>query len=302
MKSIKVVVTGGAGFIGSHLVDALVERGLDVHVVDDLSAGKKEWVNTGAELHVLDIADMQSLLPIFQGARCVFHLAARPQVQGSIDDPIGTHQVNVNGTVSVLEAARSAGVERLVFTSSGSVYGDQKTMPLREDMPVAPKSPYALHKAIGEMYCRTWGVTYGMKTVSLRYSNVYGPRSEPGGAYALVVAKFLKQRADGVPLTVTGDGKQTRDYVHVRDVARANIMAMESEMVGAGEVINIGSGRGASVNEIAAMIGGPITYIPARFEPRDAVMDISVAERALGWLPDVPTEVGIAELLSGGVK
>jgi UDP-glucose 4-epimerase len=292
----KVVVTGGAGFIGSHLVDALLEAGKEVAVIDDLSGGKRERVNPEATLHVVDIRDYDAIAPIIAGARKVFHLAALPRVQFSIEHPVETHEVNVNGTLNVLLAAKEAGVKRVVYSASSSAYGDQATLPLREDMLPAPLSPYGLHKFIGEHYARVFSEVYGLETVSLRYFNVYGARLDPDGAYALVIGKFLKQRAEGGPMTITGDGTQTRDFTHVRDVVRANILASERDTVGHGEMMNIGAGRNASINELAALIGGPVTYIPVRLEPKNTLADNTKARELLGWIPEVALADGIAEL------
>lgn len=295
---IKAIVTGGAGFIGSHITDELVQRRFEVHVVDDLSAGKKENVNPKAALHVCDVTDLGSIEPIFSGAQYVFHLAAVPRVPYSIEHPLETNKVNVEGTLCALIAAQKAGAKRFIYSASSSAYGDQEKMPLTEDMPASPKSPYGLHKYISELYCRLWSDIYGLPTVSLRYFNVYGPRIDPEGAYALVIGKFLKQRAAGEPMTITGDGEQTRDFTHVRDVVRANMLAMESSRVGTGEAINIGAGASKSMNELARLIGGPVTYIPPRLEPKHTLADNTRAKKLLGWAPEVPFKDGIAELKS----
>jgi UDP-glucose 4-epimerase len=292
----KVIVTGGAGFIGSNLVDAFVEKGWDVHVIDNLSAGKKEYVNPQATLHVVDIRNREEIEPLFKDVEYVFHLAALPSVQGSIDHPEESHDINVTGTLNVLIAAQKNNVKKVVFTSSAAVYGDQDIMPLREDMTAMPKSPYGVHKFIGEMYCKTWSTVYGLPTVCLRYFNVYGPRFNPDGAYALVIGKFMKLRAEGKPITITGDGTQTRDFVHVADIAAANSAAAESTSVKNGESINIGEGKNYSINKVAELIGGPIEYIPARLEAKDALADITKAEQLLGWKSTISLEKGITEL------
>jgi len=293
----KAIVTGGAGFIGSNLVDALVEKGYEVHVIDDLSAGKKEHVNAQVTLHVVDIRDLERIKPIFEGGSYVFHFAALPRVQYSIEHPVETSDVNIIGTLNVLEASRAAQVQRVVYSASSSAYGDQPVMPLVETMPASPKSPYGLQKYIGELYCRTWSEVYGLPTVSLRYFNVYGPRQSSEGAYALVIAHFLKQKRQGQPMTITGDGEQTRDFTHVSDVVRANILAAESPNVGKGEALNIGGGRSVSVNEIARLIDGPSIHVPARLEPRNTLADTSLAKRLLGWEASVVFEEGLARLL-----
>lgn len=292
-----MIVTGGAGFIGSNLVDALVKEGYEVHVIDNLVAGKRENINNKAKLHVIDIRNSEKLIPIFKNAKYVFHLAALPRVQYSIGHPVETNDVNVTGTICVLEAARKAKVERFVYSASSSAYGDQPITPLCEEMTPAPKSPYGLQKYIGELYCRIWSEIYGLKTVSLRYFNVYGLRQSEKGAYALVIAKFFKQKRQNKPMTITGDGKQTRDFTNVRDVVRANILAARSRKVGNGEIINIGGGRNISMNKIAEIIGGSVAYIPARLEPHDTLADITRAGKFLDWKPTINIEQGIRELM-----
>ena len=290
------VVTGGTGFIGSHLVTALLAEEYVVKIIDNESSGKQRKIPEGAEFFGQDINDTAALTKVMRGADFVFHFAALPRVQYSIEYPLETNAVNVGGTVSVLKAAHDAGVKRVVYSASSSAYGDQAVMPLTEDMPASPKSPYGLQKYIGELYCRVFSDVYGLSTVSLRYFNVYGSGASTEGAYALVIAKFLKQRSLGEPMTITGDGKQTRDFTHVHDVVRANILAANSERVGKGEVINIGAGKNASVLHIAKLIGGPVTHIAARLEPHDTLADNSLAKKLLGWEPGVSLEDGITEL------
>lgn len=291
------VVTGGAGFIGSHIAGALIEQGFDTHIIDTFVAGRREdRIHSEATYHEVDIRETARITEIMKGAEYVFHTAALPRVQYSIEFPQETNDINVGGTVSMLKAAKDAGVGRVVYSASSSVYGDQAVMPLTENMQAGPKSPYGLQKYIGELYCHMWSEVYGLPTVSLRYFNVYGPKADPNGAYALVIAKFLKQRADGGPMTITGDGEQTRDFTHVRDVVRANLLAAQSEKVGKGEVINIGAGNNASVLHIAELIGGPVEHIAPRLEPHDTLADNSCAKKLLGWEPTVSLEEGIAEL------
>lgn len=292
----KSIVTGGAGFIGSHIVDALVERGDDVHVIDNLVAGKRERVNPKANFHEKDIRDFDAIAPLFADAHVVFHLAALPRVQPSIMDPRTTHDVNVTGTLNVLVAARDAKVKRTVYSASSSAYGDQDTMPLHEEMTANPLSPYGLQKYVGELQCRLFSKVYGMETVSLRYFNVYGPRASTDGAYALVIGKFLDQRSKGQPLTVVPDGTTSRDFTHVADVVRANLLAAESLKVGKGEVINIGGGHDHSVLEVASLIGGPTVFVEPRLEPKRTLADITKAKELLGWEPTVDFKEGIEEL------
>lgn len=295
-KNKKAVVTGGAGFIGSHLADALVERGYEVHVIDNLSAGKKENVNAKSTLHIADICDYDAIAPIIAGVEYVFHLAALPRVQYSIEYPSETNEVNVGGMINVLKAAEKASVKRFIYSASSSAYGDQPKLPLMEDMLAMPKSPYGLQKYIGELYARMWSEIHGLSTVSLRYFNIYGSRYNAKGAYALVIGKFLEQRRRGEPMTITGDGKQTRDFTSVKDAVRANIIAAEHSREFRGDVFNIGAGENFSVNQVAEFIGGPTIHIPARLEPHDTRADISKAKRELEWTPEVRLQNGIAEL------
>lgn len=292
----KVVVTGGAGFIGSHIADALVERGYDVHVVDTLVAGKRERVPAAATLHEVDITDTDAMRPLLAGAKAVFHEAALPQVQFSIDQPVASHRTNVDGTLSVLSAAKEAGVGKVIFAASSAAYGNQETLPLHEELPATPVHPYGLHKLIGEQYLKLFSELYGLKTVSLRYFNVYGPRLDPEGPYALVIGRFLKQIQDNEPVTILGDGEQTRDFIHVRDIVRANLLALERP-IGDGEVMNIGSGRAVTINELADLLGaGEKVSLPPRIEARHSLADITRAKELLGWEPEVAIEDGIREL------
>ena len=293
----KVIVTGGAGFIGSNLVDALIEKGYEVHVIDNLSGGKKENLNPKAIFHQADIRNLEEIKPLFKNIDGVFHLAAIPEVQYSIEHPIETQEVNVNGTTNVLIAASEAKVKRIVYSASGgSVYGDQKKFPADESMLPMPKSPYALQKYMGEHLCRLWNEIHGIEAVSLRYFNVYGPRARDNGAYALVISLFLKMKREGKKMKITGDGSQTRDFVHVRDVVRANILAMESDRVGKGESINIGSGVERSVLEIVKMIGGEYEFIAPRIEPKRSLADITRAKFLLNWEPQENFEMAVKEL------
>lgn len=295
-KSKKVIVTGGAGFIGSHLVERLVALGYEVHVVDNLIAGKREQVHPEATLHVVDIRDDEKLPPIFSGADTVFHLAALPSVPYSIENPIETHEVNTLGTLNIIMASRDAGVRRIVYSSSSAVYGDQEKMPVSEEVICEPISPYGLQKFESEHYLRLASELYNVETVSLRYFNLYGPRQNANGPYASVIARFIDQCAGGEPLTIVGEGKQTRDFVHVLDVVEANIMAMDSAYVGRGEVINVGGGKSYSVLDVANIIGGEITKLPPRVEIMNSLADISRAHKLLGWEPQKSFTEGINSL------
>ncbi len=295
----KVAIVGGAGFIGSNLADALVERGDDVLVVDNLSMGYRANLNPAAALQEIDISvDSERLTAALHGREIVFHTAALARVPRSIEDPVGTHEVNVTGTLRVLKAAVDAGVRRVVYSSSSSVYGDQPTLPLTEDMPTEPLNPYACQKLMGEMYARNFARIFGLETVCLRYFNVYGPRQVTEGAYRLVIGIFLDQKRQGEPLTIHGDGHQTRDFTWVGDVVRANIAAAQSQRVGRGEPINIGAGTEVSIKRIAELIGGPITYQPARgFDERFKRAGINRARDLLGWEPTVQIDEGMRRLM-----
>jgi len=295
----KCVVTGGAGFIGSHIVDKLIELKNEVVVIDNLSLGKKEFVNPQAKFFESDIRDFEKLKPLFEGADVVFHLAAEPRLPVSIEQPIETHEINVTGTLNVLEAARQAGVEKVVFSSSCAAYGDCTIMPIKEDIGKNPKSPYGLHKLIGEQYMRLYAELFNLSTVCLRYFNVYGPRKLAEGGYPMVIPVFLKQMSEGKNLTVVGTGKNTRDYVHVTDVVTANIKAWQSD-VKDGQVVNIGFGKQTSVNEIAELVGGKKEYVAERpGEMCCAEADITRAKELLGWEPTILLEDGVGELKKG---
>ena len=292
-------MTGGAGFIGSQIVDALVGRGDDVLIVDDFSTGKRENVNARAEIVETDLATATGLARSLRGVELVFHTAALARVPRSIEQPLETHAANVTGTLNLLKSASDAGVRRVVYSSSSSVYGDQPTLPLTEDMPPGPLNPYACQKYMGEIYCRNFVQVYGLESVCLRYFNVYGPRQVTEGAYRLVIGIFLDQRERGAALTVHGDGQQTRDFTHVSDVVRANLLAAGSTRVGQGQPINIGSGHEFSINQVAELIGGPTVHTaPRGNDERFKRAGIDRARELLGWQPTVTLEEGIAQLLA----
>ena len=298
----KCVVTGGCGFIGSHLVDRLVGLGHEVTALDDLSTGDRRRLNRDAELIVGSVADALAVIAVTEGADLVFHTAAWARIERSVADPIGTHAVNVTGTLNVLRAAQLNGVSRVINSSSSSVYGEQHTHLMREDMTPNPKSPYALQKLMGEQYAEMFARLYGMSVVSLRYFNVYGPGQPADGPYSLVIPKFLKMREEGRALTVYGDGNQTRSYTHVSDVVEANILAVAADLpAGKPTALNIGTPEETSVNEIAAAMGGPVQHIvpnPRReFEEARKAADCSRARSIIGWEPRVAFREGIANLL-----
>lgn len=292
----KVLVTGGAGFIGSHLVDRLLKDGHQVRIIDNLSTGKKENLNPGAEFIKADISRLEEIEDFFKGVEIVFHLAALPRIQPSIKDPASTNQANIIGTFNVLMASKNKGVRKVVYSASSSAYGNQDQLPLREEMKPNPQNPYSLSKYVGEEYCRLFTKLYNLDTISLRYFNVYGFRMDNQGDYATVIALFLKQKAQRKPLTIVGDGSQTRDFTYVDDVVEANIKAAKIE--GKGKVINIGTGKNYSINQLAQIIGGQtINLDPRPGEAKDTLADISLAKKILNWQPRVSLEEGVRKLL-----
>ena len=296
-----VLVTGGAGFIGSHLVEALLNRGERVTVIDNLSTGRMENLRAlpGGEkidFHDLDIADHWAVTPLFAGVDRVFHIAALADIVPSIRQPLAYHRSNVDGTVSVLEAARAAGVKKLVYAASSSCYGIPDNYPTPETAPVRPQYPYALTKYVGERYVLHWNRVYGLPVVSLRFFNVYGPRSRTSGTYGAVFGIFLAQKLAGEPFTVVGDGTQSRDFTFVTDVVSACLAAADSDLEG--EVMNVASGKPVSVNRLVELLGGEVTHIPKRpGEPDRTHADISKIRRLLGWEPEIPIEEGVKILL-----
>ena len=290
------LITGGAGFVGTNLAERLVREGHQVIVVDDLSGGKADRLPWRVRFHRLDICETTALTEVMQGVDIVVHLAALPRVQFSIEHPFDAQRVNIGGTLSVLEAARIAGVRRIVYAASSSAYGDQDIMPLKETLPPQPKSPYGLHKYNGEIMMKLWHDIHKLETVSLRFFNVYGPHLDPDGAYALVIGKFLKQRSEGLPMTITGDGEQSRDFTHVSDTVDAIVRASQSDRVGHGEVFNVGAGRNVTVNELARLVGGPVEYVAPRIEPKHTLADTTYIQLTLGWEPKIKIEEGILEL------
>ncbi len=294
----KYLVTGGAGFIGTNLVKELLSQNHNVVVLDNYSDGKKEdRIQTGATYIEGDIRNIDDLNKAMQGIDGVFHMAALPRVSYSVEYPEETHEVNVNGTLNTLLSARNNGVKRVVFSSSSSAYGDQpkEVYPFKEDTIIKkPIAPYALHKFIGEHYCRLFSELYNLETVSLIYFNVYGPYADPNGAYPFVTAKFLQQKKRGEPMTICGDGEYYRDYIHVSDVVDANILAMTKDTVGKGETINIGNNNVHSVNNIVKIIGGESVHIDSRLgDMRFTQADITKAKALLGWKPTISLEEGI---------
>ena len=301
MSTKKVIVTGGAGFIGSNLVDELSKQH-SVTVVDDLSTGKMENI---AHLKNIDfilgsITDLGLLKRAFEGAEYVFHLAALPSVQRSVDDPLASNAANIDGTLNVLLAARDCGVKKVIYASSSAVYGDEPTLPKREDMMPGPLSPYAVGKITGEYYARVFSELYGLRTVCLRYFNVYGPRQDPASEYSAVIPIFISRILAGKAPVIFGDGNQTRDFAFVRDVVRANILSMEQEQ--AEGVFNIACGKRTSLNHLAGIImeilgleAGLIHEKPRPGDIQDSLADISAARNELGYEPEYDLMSGLSK-------
>jgi UDP-glucose 4-epimerase len=296
------LVTGGAGFIGSHLVERLLGDGHHVRVIDNFSTGRPlNLAHLGKSprltVHEADIADLRLIAPWFKGVDWVFHMAALADIVPSIQQPLAYHHSNVDGTVSVLEAARAAGVGRLLYTASSSCYGIPDVYPTPETAEIRPQYPYALTKFLGEQYALHWAQVYKLPIVSLRLFNVYGPRSRTSGTYGAVFGVFLAQHLHGQPLTVVGDGSQTRDFTFVTDVVDAFVTAAASGV--SGEIFNVGSTNTYSVKRLAQLIGGDVVHIPKRpGEPDCTFADTSKIKRMLGWQPRMSFEDGVQIMLA----
>ncbi len=290
----RALVTGGCGFIGSHVVEALLGQGSEVIVIDDESANENEefYKFDGATYHKLDICD-DSTVTLYKGVDIVFHLAARSRIQPTIGDPSGTFDVNVHGTSKVLNHAKNNGVKKVIYSSSSSCYGHKNKPPHHEDMPPDCLTPYSLSKKQGEELCKMFSDLYGLSTITLRYFNVYGPREPLKGQYAPVVGLFKRMKEAGETLTIVGDGEQRRDFTYIKDVVRANLMAAESKVYHG--LFNIGTGRNYSINQVADLIGGKKIYISSRSgEARETMADISKATQILGWSPSYRLEDAIS--------
>jgi len=283
----KAIVTGGAGFIGSNLVDKLINMGVEVHVLDDLSTGKEENINPKAKFHKEDISKMEPMRNYWflKDADVVFHCAALARVQPSIENPIPFDNVNVSGTLRLLMLAHRLGVKRFVYSASSSAYGNVKKTPTSETHPTNPLSPYGLQKYVGEQYCKMFSQVYGLDTVSLRYFNVYGEKMNLEGAYKLVIPIFAQQMLEGKPLTINNDGEQRRDFTYIGDVVEANILTATHPEKMNGEVFNIGNGDNYSVNELADMFGGEKQYGNKVIEPFETLADTSKMDLDLDFKP-----------------
>lgn len=309
-QGVSVLVTGGAGFIGSHLVDKLVQLGAKVRILDDFSTGKRENIAHLLERNAIELiegslTDAKTVRRAVQGVEIVFHQGAIPSVIRSVEDPLTTHQVNTTGTLLLLLASRDEGVRRLVFASSSSVYGDTPTLPKKEDMMPNPKSPYALSKLVGEHLCRLFRELYGLETVSLRYFNIFGPRQDPTSQYAAVIPRFITALLKGEPPTIYGDGEQTRDFTFVENCVQANLLAAKAKSV-AGEVFNVGAGKQTSVNELFRLIRSligvdhiePIYAPPRPGDVRHSLADITKAQKLLGYQPTISLEEGLKRTIN----
>ncbi len=301
IEPLSCLVTGGAGFIGSHLVDCLLDNGHQVTVLDNLSTGRmsnleKAQSRNKFKFYHVDIADFKEIRPLFKNIDWVFHCAALADIVPSIQTPQLYHHSNVDGTISVLEGARLADVKRFIYVASSSCYGIPEEYPTSETAPIQPMYPYALTKWMGEQYVLNWAKIYKMPCVSLRFFNVYGPRSRTTGAYGAVFGVFLAQKLAGKPFTVVGDGTQTRDFTFVTDVVDALVSAAKSNVKG--EIFNVGSGNTYSVNELVGLIGGEVVYIPKRpGEPDCTFADMTKIKKALDWNPKVSFKEGVQTML-----
>lgn len=295
------VVTGGAGFIGSHLTDRLVADGHRVVVLDDFSTGRRENLapldgRDGLTVHEVDITDTARIAPLIEGADWVFHLAGLADIVPSIEQPIDYHRANVTGTLSVLEAARRAGTRRFVYAASSSCYGIPDIYPTPENAEVRPQYPYALTKHLGEQYVGHWNQVYGLPTVSLRLFNVYGPRVRTSGTYGAVFGVFLAQKLAGQPFTVVGDGTQTRDFTYVTDVVDAFVRAAASDVEGV--ALNVGAGEAESVNRLVDLLGGEVVHIRKRpGEPDCTLADTTKIRSLLNWQPQVSFVDGVGVMV-----
>lgn len=297
----QTVVTGGAGFIGSSIVDALVAEGHDVRVLDDLSTGFAENLNPAADLVEADIADEETVQKTVGGADLVFHQAAHRAVFRSVEHPLSTDTANTHGTLTVLNAAREVGVRRVVYASSSSVYGGAQQMPTAENVPTVPRSPYAVSKLAGEHYARVFSELFAVETVALRYFNVYGPRQRPDSAYAAVIPRFIQALRSGEPPEVHGDGEQSRDFTYIDDVVAANLRAGTADPSAcSGKAYNVAGGKAYSLLDMLEILGRILGVEPkprhVELRPGDVRhtrADIGAAERDLGHHPSVDFEEGL---------
>ena len=295
----KAIVTGGAGFIGSHLVDALLNEHIEVTVLDNFSTGRPEnldHVRNQIELVECDLGVQGDWIKYFNKGDWIFHLAALSDIVPSVQQPESYYRSNVDGTFNVLQASKAAGVKRFVYSASSSCYGIPDHYPTSESAEIRPQYPYALTKRLGEELVMHWAQIYKLPALSLRFFNVYGPRSRTSGTYGAVFGVFLRQKLAGKPFTVVGDGEQTRDFTFVTDIAQAILIAVKSDR--SGQIYNVGSGATVSVNRLVKLLGGDKVHIPKRpGEPKSTFADISKILSELGWKPQVSIEEGIVEIV-----
>jgi nucleoside-diphosphate-sugar epimerase len=309
----RILVTGGAGFIGSNLTEALLKQGHSVRVLDDFSTGKEENLvfeekYPGFEIIKGDIVEQKTCRAAMEAVDYVFHQAALPSVQQSVEDPLTSNRVNVEGALNILVAAKDAGVKRFIYASSCAIYGDDPTLPKKEEMAPNPLSPYALGKYVGEQYGRLFSQLYRLETVSLRYFNVFGPRQNPESAYAAVIPRFIDAMLRGIPPVVFGDGEQSRDFVFVEDVVRANLLAMSHEHLH-GDVLNVASGRGLSLNDLLSVLGDilnskimPVYREPRPGDIRHSLGDGQKAKGLLNFSPIVEVKAGLEKTIAYFIK
>ena len=300
----KVLVTGGAGFIGSNLAEASLRMGHQVRVLDNLSTGKREnlafdEVYPFLEIIEGDICDLTACQKAMEGIEYVFHQAAIPSVQRSVEDPLTSHTVNTGGTLNLLIAARDSGVRRVIYAASSSAYGDTPTLPKKEEMVPNPLSPYALQKFIGEQYCRLFFQLYGLETISLRYFNMFGPKQDPNSIYSAVIPRFIDALVSDRPPVIFGDGEQSRDFTYIDNVVHANLLAMNAERT-QGEVVNVACGRRVSLNQLVKILQdiigshiSPLYEEPRKGEPRPSLADIKRGKAILNYDPRVGIEEGL---------
>lgn len=296
------LVTGGAGFIGSHIVEALVRQGERVRVLDDFSTGNRENISPFLDRIDLvegDLADLETVRKAMGGVQFVLHQGALPSVPKSVQDPLATNRANVTGTLNVLVAARDEGVRRVVYAASSSAYGDSPSLPKEESMKPEPLSPYAVQKYTGELYCRNFFTLYGLETVSIRYFNVFGPRQDPNSQYAAVIPRFVTALRDGRPPVIYGDGEQSRDFTYVENVVRANLLALRAPEA-AGEMMNFACGTRYTLNELCRILQrifktsiAPIHEAPRPGDVRHSLADIRKSQRLLGYTAHVSFEEGL---------
>jgi UDP-glucose 4-epimerase len=299
-----VLVTGGAGFIGSHLTEALLQEGHRVRVLDDFSTGKRENLIFDKQYPSLEMieGDLRHLAicqKAMKGIEYVFHQAALPSVQRSVEDPLGSNAVNVGGTLNILFAAREETVRRVIYASSSSIYGDTPTLPKKEEMPPTPLSPYALQKYIGEQYCRLFYQLYDLETVSLRYFNIFGPRQDPNSIYSAVIPKFISAFLQGSPPVIFGDGEQSRDFTYIENVVQANLLAMSAEHLH-GEAINVACAERTSLNQLVNVLRkilgsnvSPVYEEPRKGDVRHSLADIRRGKEILNYEPKIGIELGL---------